>query len=275
MFETEQVIIQYIKPLNIGEQILQEKELPKTLTPDTKTVELRHYAELAGFTHYDQDRKFKEIRSQWGLETAEKKERQKAVLRNAMKNLGLKIVLKRPPFKPIEVDKEILDTTTYKRTTTYSFNEAVIISTKQKVTEMISQKQNKQVTEMGKSWLGKPILKTKNVTEVVQVPIEKIISEEVYLIEQEPKQYVGAIPDFALKAAGEAVQAGLTPMVWIAGTRQELKDYLRVDTTTIMKHIDPLIVGYPDRFTTDVCLLIAAWGKDLEVMDNYFSKAEQ
>lgn len=270
MFETEKAVVDFLKPRNVGLEILKEN-LPQTPKIDAKTEELRRCAEVAGFTHYDEARRMQEWRLQMRLESAEQKERQKQVLRNAMKALGLKIVLKKPPFYRVNLAKEITRTAAYERTSISYFDSAVIIEAAQTVTEIVKQKQVNQVTEMGKSWLGKPKLRTRNFTEIIEVPVTKTITEEVYLIEQTPQQYIGAIPDFAVKAAALAVQQGLTPRVWIAGTRQELQQYVKTDVST-KYYIDPIIVGYPTPYPTELCLLIAAWGKDLEQIDQYFSE---
>lgn len=193
-------------------------------------AEVEKYRKLAGFIESVSDARDQLLR-----------QKANGVLHEAMEKLNLNIIIKRPPF----LNHGITDEETHHAFWNLAHCPDIIrISDK---TEVIV----KQTKLFGKTF-------TKTAT----------LREPQFLIEVEPEEYVGKVPESAIIATGKAVEADLHPKVWVAGTYSELANSVR-------KQVDPLIVGYPcvssKEYYTDHCLLIAAWGKDLEIIDQYFS----
>lgn len=87
------------------------------------------------------------------------------------------------------------------------------------------------------------------------------VQSDIILLEQKVSHYRGNVPQFAVEATIKAKEAGLIPYIWSALEKNQIK-----------RMLDPLVVGYINNNGTlsDHCLLIAAWGKDLETINNYF-----
>lgn len=195
--------------------------------------ELKHYADIVGFSRESADVVDNNIANN--------------VLQSAMQKLKMSIVIQ-SPLKQLsyirERDDPVLKEFWYN---TKGIHYAIQLP------------QNAVEIHQYKTFFGK--IKTKR----VQRP--------QFLAEISPEDYLGVVPNFAIEAAGKAVEANLTPRIWVAGTTEEIRSISR-------QNIDPLIVGYPTIcknekkhiWYTKHCLLLAAWGKDLEQIDSYFAQ---
>lgn len=232
---TEEAVKKYIKPFVIQKYL-------KSNIDKQRLSELSKYAKLSGFSAVNSSDTLGEVHEQIAND----------VLHTAMKELNLSIVIKRPPF-PEDAYAEGVPYW-WRRLNGYSSKKGQII----KITESVTTEIVQEKTLFG---FGK----TKNVTVTHKTP--------QYLCEVEPEDYVGKVPLELIEATGKAVEAGLLPRVWIAGTESEICNSVR-------QQVDPLVVGYPiikkdedgnKTWRTTHCLLIGAWGKDLELIDSYFS----
>ena len=237
MQEVEKTVLEYVKPLTLSLGVIEEKtvELPKI------NEDMAILASKAGFKLFSKTevRNAKAVQQNYNRELALETEKQ--TLRTAMEKLGLKILLQRPPFANVLINSFTRQISRRVEETTTTILPNAIIIKKQPIS-----------MESYQQW-DHYLLVTK--------------PELTYMVEIKPKDYKGELPDFAIKATAEAVEVGLIPMVWIAGTQQEVVTYMQKEVTRM--RIDPLVVGYT-KYPSAKCLLIAAWGKDLEAIDKYF-----
>lgn len=164
------------------------------------------------------------------------------VLAKAMKALDLNIIIKRPPFIDMTINSN-------RQTTS---NEMDRLYGRYDVNYLLELPEKKVNITTTNSFFGKH---------------ETINRQPQYLIEIPTKHFKGQVPDFAIEATGKATQFGLKPQVWVAGTYNELSGVVK-------EKIDPIVIGYPliskDTYRWTHGLLLAAWGKDLEAMNQYF-----
>jgi hypothetical protein len=250
---TEEAVKKYLQPFVV-------QELLKTNIDKKKLSELDRYRQLAGFnpevSSATEQLQLQEIND---------------ILHSAMKQLGLSILIKRPPFN--NRDTKTMDDET-KETYFQVPGAFQIIHLTDKISITYKQefkKQPRQVPVTKKNWRGKIVTKNMTVHDRVPIQVSHESREPQFLVEVSTRNYIGQVPESVIIATGKAVEAGLYPKVWIAGTRNELKDAIRIQ-------VDPIVIGYPsmspETYNNSCGLLIAAWGKDLEVIDQYFSKTD-
>lgn len=122
--------------------------------------------------------------------------------------------------------------------------------------------------------------------------------KDLVLCEISPSMYSDEVPQFAVEAVIKAKEAGLTPMLWTVTERAQAERILDpvvvgylmpnqpligVDPAAeLMHNRRSLLWGMSDLYTSmfgprmpDHCLLIAAWGKDLEAINSYFEKSTE
>jgi hypothetical protein len=235
----EQVVHNFVSPLYTNVSILEPCEVEERIQTQDE-LQLKEQARIAGFDNIANMMEKEYYIDKEKENSAKRCEEEKRIISEAMQKLNLKILLKVPSFAKTLVGK--FETTTFYRE--MSFERAVLVGETSR-------------TESKKTFFNK-----------IQ---SQIFKNQVYMVEVSASSYKGAIPPFAIKATAQAVKAGLEPKVWIAGTEAELKDYVTTITTYKPVPIDPLVVGYAKgQMYFDHCVLISAWGKDLEEIDSYF-----
>ncbi len=233
----EQAVLQYVKPLTHQASTLQVQAIEPLPDDDYQyTLEQAgfklHSATLEHEESYIRQEHDKTVKHQTDLQT----------LKQVGEQLNLNLILDRPAF-----GKVLLDAVTERKTIG---KRAYLHEVAHYLEDAIAIKIQPKPSKLYERWSG-------------SLPITK--PEVFFMVEVKPEDYKGELPVFAVKATAQAVKAGLMPRVWIAGNQKELCEYVKTEITNIP--IDPLVVGYasePQANRKNQCLLIAAWGKDLE-----------
>lgn len=88
------------------------------------------------------------------------------------------------------------------------------------------------------------------------------------LIECSPSNYLGTIPDVAVRTTVEMCKQNIQPKIWIVASEHQVEEQVRGQVP--LK--DPLLVGYHEN-NKDFVTIHAIWGKDIEDMDKLFSNS--
>ena len=134
--------------------------------------------------------------------------------------------------------------------------------------------------------------------------------KDLLLVEVPPSKYEEEVPQFAIDATLKAKEVGLEPMLWTVMQREKANqslDPIVVGYITykqneepnplttfreeaekayaegninqvyeIQRYVSTMLYFYtpsrPSITTNNYCLMIAAWGKDLEAIDSYFNQ---
>lgn len=87
------------------------------------------------------------------------------------------------------------------------------------------------------------------------------IGHNQLIVEADPKDYMGEVPEGIVQATTEAWRSGLTPKIWALTNRQQISEIMQGHY--VVRMVDPLLVGYMKEINGYVVLL-GIWGKDIE-----------
>lgn len=97
----------------------------------------------------------------------------------------------------------------------------------------------------------------------------KLPNSNKLLVECEPSDYLGTIPDSAVQTTIEMKKQEIQPKVWVVADEKEAVEQVRGQIPLN----DPLLIGY-HKANSGYVTVHAIWGEDIEDMDKLFSDSK-